>query len=83
MARNSRYAGTQSSAEEPDIMNDSPVTPGLMAKSEAIVPPIYGHDPVFAPTPQLEDDSPFGLTELSKPSPMCQPLASMGMLVSY
>ncbi|KAK3748672.1 hypothetical protein RRG08_000904 [Elysia crispata] len=78
VARNSRYAGTQSSAEEPDIMNDSPVTPGLMAKSEAIVPPIYGHDPVFAPTPQLEDDSPFGLTELSKPSPMCQPLASMG-----
>ncbi|RUS77345.1 hypothetical protein EGW08_014899, partial [Elysia chlorotica] len=67
VSRNSRYTGEQSSAEEPDIMNDSPVTPSIMARSEATAPPLQSHDPVPTSMSQFGD----------QPLPMTQP-SSLG-----
>ena len=78
-SRNSRYAGAQSSAEEPDIMNDSPVTPGLMARSEVAGPPGHGAaNPVLAPPPEFEDNSTAGSAEPSKLSPLSPALTPLG-----
>ncbi|GFS06590.1 Bardet-Biedl syndrome 4 protein-like [Elysia marginata] len=73
-SRNNQYAHI--SGEEPDIMNDTPVTPGLMARSEVTAAP--GHDLPPAPSTEPGNQPSLWSLEQSKLSPMTRPLAPIG-----
>ncbi|GFO42972.1 Bardet-Biedl syndrome 4 protein-like, partial [Plakobranchus ocellatus] len=75
-ARSNRYTGMQSSAEEPDVMNESPVTPGLMAKSDMGNPSLPGPAPVLAPPPEFGDNQSAEPSESNKLPGLSAPLAA-------